>query len=196
MFLAQAPLDCLQAPGYMIPVCTADPGYAEWYSYETIKQLRGRFEVVEAWVDCRRPSGYVPGEGCGYDLALEMCAELGLDGAWGQCETEPEFDNGYNAGARRMVGQFASLRPDQKNRIGSAEVLLAFELYRNIWPWQEPDYEGMNAGVGSNCIGVYASSSEGATYYPVSRYISEGYYTPNQDSVYAVGLQPADWAAL
>jgi hypothetical protein len=28
IFLAQSPLDCLAAPSWMVPVCTADAGYA------------------------------------------------------------------------------------------------------------------------------------------------------------------------
>jgi len=196
MFLAQSPLDCLQAPTYMIPVCTADLGYREWYTPDTISRLKARFSKVEAWCDCRIPSGYVLDKGTGYDVALEMVRTMGLDGAWGQCETEPEFDNGYNAGARRMIGQFASLRPDQSARIGNAEVLLAFELYRNIWPWQTLDYAGCEKGVGSTAIGCYESSSEGAVYYPVSKYKAEGLYRSDHDSVYAVGLKTEDWQQL
>jgi hypothetical protein len=197
MFLAQAPLDCMAAPNYMIPVCTADLGYREWYTPEVIRQLRSRFAKVEAWCDCRIPSGYVLDKGTGYDVAQQMTAELGLDGPpWGQCENAHEFDNAYAGGARRMIGQLSPLRQDQKNRIASAEVLLAFELYKNIWPWQTLDYENCNAGVGSTAIGCYASSTEGATYYPVSRYISEGLYRPDYDSVYAVGLHPEDWLNL
>src|SRR5262245_32420438 len=40
MFLAQSPLECLQAPDWMIPVCTADQGYRDWYDPHTISQLR------------------------------------------------------------------------------------------------------------------------------------------------------------
>lgn len=203
MFLAQNPLDCLAAPTFMVPVCTADLGYRghsgsqDFYTPDVIAQLRARFGRVEAWCDCRIPSGYVRGEGTGYDVAVAMVKDLGLDGpAWGQCETEPEFDNGYAGGARRMVGQLAGLRPDQSARIGTAEVLLAYELYRNVMPWQVPDYGTSGAGVGSHCIGCYASSSEGATYYPVSRYKAEGYYRPGRDSVYGVGLTAQDWKDL
>jgi hypothetical protein len=95
-----------------------------------------------------------------------------------------------------MVGQLAALRGDQQDRIGSGEVLITFELYRNKMPWQEPDYGDDGAGVGGTCIGVYASSSEGATYYPVSRYKAEGYYTPGKSSVYGVGLTVQDWHDL
>jgi hypothetical protein len=202
IFLAQAPLDCLNAPPWMVPVCSADRGYRDqgetnYYTPDVIAKLRERFGTVEAWCDCRVPSGFVAGVGTGYDVACQMVDELDLDGpAWGQCETEPEFDNAYNGGARRMVGQLAGLRDDQRDRIGAAEVLLAFELYRNKMPWQVPDYGDDGAGVGGTCIGVYASDSEGATYYPVSRYKDEGYYTPGRSSVYGVGLMVQDWIDL
>lgn len=191
MFLAQAPLDCLAAPAGMVPVCTADPGYREWYTPDVIAKLRERFELVEAWCDCRS-SGGTP-----YSAAQAMVDELGLDGpAWGQCETAAEFDHGHAGGARRMVGQLAGLRPDQAARIGSTEVLLAFELYRNVMPWQVPDYGTSGAGVGGNCIGCYASETEGATYTPVAEYRSLGYYVSGRDSVYGVGLHAEDWGNL
>lgn len=191
IFLAQAPLDSLAAPSWMVPVCTADPGYRDWYSADTIARLRSHFGRVEAWCDCRG-SGGTP-----YSAAVAMVDELGLDGpAWGQCETEPEFDHAYDGGARRMIGQLAGLRHDQQARVGSTEVLLAFELYRNVMPWQVPDYGTSGAGVGGNAIGCYASSTEGAVYTPVSDYKSLGYYVPGRDSVYGVGLAAADWQAL
>jgi len=191
IFLAQSPLDCLQAPTFMVPVCTADPGYRNWYTPDAIASLRSRFGRVEAWCDCRA-SGGTP-----YSAAVAMVADLGLDGpAWGQCETAAEFDHGYESGARRMVGQLAGLRPDQSDRIAKAEVLLAFELYRNVMPWQVPDYGTAGAGVGSNCIGCYASETEGAVYTPVSSYRSLGYYSPGRDSVYGVGLTADDWRNL
>jgi hypothetical protein len=196
-FLAQSPLDALEGPSWLVPVCTADLGYRDFYSPDTIAQLRAHFGRVEAWCDCRIPSGYVEGEGTGYDVAEAMVDELGLDGpAWGQCETAPEFDNAYAGGARRMIGQFAALRSDQCDRIGTGEVLLAFELYRNVWPWQVPDYGDDGAGVGGNAIGCYGSSSEGATYKSVASYKAEGYYVPKRDSVYAIGLTPQDWHDL
>jgi hypothetical protein len=191
MFLAQSPLDCLQAPQYMVPVCTADPGYRYWYTPDVISQLKARFGTVEAWCDCRGNGG-TP-----YSEAERMVNDLGLDGpAWGQCETEPEFDHGYTSGARRMIGQLAGLREDQRALITNKTVLLTFELYRNKMPWQVPDYMTCGPGTGGNAIGVYASSTEGAVYTPVEDYKNLGYYVSKRDSVYAVGLQPADWLAL
>ena len=202
IFLAQAPLDSLGAPSWMVPVCTADRGYRDqgetnWYTPDVIAKLRAHFGRVEAWCDCRIASGFVPGEGTGYDEAVAMIDELGLDGpAWGQCENAHEFDNAYAGGARRMIGQLAGLRPEQADRVGTAEVLLAFELYRNVMPWQVPDYGDDGAGVGSNAIGCYASASEGATHYPVAQYKAEGYYVPKRDSVYGIGLTAQDWKDL
>jgi hypothetical protein len=126
-----------------------------------------------------------------------MVNELGLDGpAWGQCESETEFDHAYTGGARRLIGQLECLNENQRAKIASKEVLITFELYRNKMPWQVPDYKTCGAGVGGNAIGVYASSSEGAVYTPVSDYKNLGYYVSKRDSVYAVGLQPADWQNL
>lgn len=190
MFLAEEPLDCLQAPTYMIPVCTADPGYMHYYTASVVALLRHRFARVEAWCDCRG-SGGTP-----YSVAEKMVTDLKLDGpAWGQCENAAEFEHAYNGGARRMIGQLAGLDSDQRSKVSANGVHLAFELYRNLWPWQLPDYMG-STGVGSNAVGCYASSSEGSTYYPVSRYKAEGFYVCGRDSVYAVGLRPEDWKNL
>ena len=189
IFLAQSPLDCLAAPSWMVPVCTADLGYRYWYDPGTISQLRAHFGRVEAWCDCRNPTPY--------SEAQKMVTDMGLDGpAWGQCETSAEFQHGYDGGARRFVGQLADLTDDQRHKIGAQGAHLAFELYRNKMPWQVPDYKDVGDGVGGNCIGIYASSTEGATYTPVSDYKGLGYYVPKRDSVYGVGLTPADWAAL
>lgn len=189
MFLAQEPLDCLQAPSHMIPVCTADPGYQDYYTPDVISKLRERFALVEAWCDCRD-------EGTPYSMADQMVRNLQLDGqAWGQCENATEFDHAYEAGARRMIGQLAGLREDQKVRVNAEDVHLAFELYRNVMPWQVPDYQNCT-GVAGNAIGVYASETEGAVYTPVATYKGLGYYVSGRDSVYAVGLHPEDWKAL
>jgi hypothetical protein len=197
MFLADSPEDCLQAPQYMVPVVTADHGYRYWYTPDLISKMKQRFGRVEAWCDCRISSGYVPGQGTGYDEAVRMTNEMGLDGpAWGQCETADEFDHAYAGGARRMIGQLAGLNDTQKAKIASKEVLITFELYRNKMPWQVPDYSTCGAGVGGNAIGVYSSDTEGASYYPVQQYKNEGYYVSKRDSVYGIGLQPADWLAL
>jgi hypothetical protein len=197
IFLAQSPLDCLTAPSWMVPVVTADHGYRDWYTPDVIQQLYAHFGIVEAWCDCRVPSGYVEGQGTGYDEAVRMTEEMGLSGPpWGQCENASEFENAWNGGARRMIGQLSGLLPDQLQAIEEADVLLAFELYRNKMPWQVPDYGECGAGIGGNAIGCYASESEGSAYYPVAQYKAEGYYVPKRDSVYGVGLKPQDWLDL
>lgn len=197
MFLADSPLNCLTAPQWMVPVVVADHNYRSWYTPDVIQQLYNRFGIVEAWCDCRVPSGFVEGEGTGYDEAIKMTEELGLSSPpWGQCETSPEFDNAYAGGARRMIGQLSGLTDTQKTKIATAEVLLAFELYRNKMPWQVPDYGTCGAGVGGNAIGCYESDTEGSTYYSVAQYKAEGYYVPKRDSVYGVGLKPQDWLDL
>jgi len=195
MFLANNPLDCLQAPTYMVPVCTADHTYRYWYTPDVIKALMDRFGMVETWCDCRVPSGFVPEQGTGFDEAVKMSSELGLDGAWGQCETQAEFDNGYAAGARRMVGKIDILNETSRNRVASAEVQLTLELYRNCMPWQLPDWMNCNAGIGGNCIACYADQTP-CYYTPVQAYKDAGLYVSRQDSVYGVGMTPADWQAL
>jgi hypothetical protein len=192
IFLAQSPLDCLAAPSWMVPVCTADAGYRRWYTPEVIARLRAHFGTVEAWCDCRS------GAGTAYSEALAMVDELGLDGAWGQCETTAEFDHAYDAGARRMIGSINSNVLDDVRlaRVASGEVLISLELYRNVQPGLLPDWRNANAGVGGHCIACYGSDTEGAVYTPVASYRELGYYVPKRDSVYAVGLTADDWEAL
>lgn len=188
IFLANDPLDCLSAPEWMVPVCTADLGYRHYYDSSTIKKLRDRFGAVESWCDCRNPTAY--------SEAVGMCSALGLDSAWGQCETQPEYDHAYHFGSRRMVGNLSALNSQSLDRIRSAEVLVSVELYRNVQPWMLPDWMGCNAGVGGNTIACYASETEGAVYTPVSKYKADGLYVSGQDSVYGVGLKSDDWHSL
>ena len=193
IFLAHSPLDCLAAPSWMIPVCTADRGYRDWYTADVIAQLRAHFGSVEAWCDCR-PAG----QGTAYSEVLAMVDEFGLDGAWGQCETTAEFDAAYAGGARRMVGSINAQVLDDARlaKVASGEVLVSVELYRNLQPGMQPDWRNANAGIGGNCIACYASDTEGAVYTPVASYRELGYYAPKRDSVYGVGLSADDWQAL
>jgi hypothetical protein len=193
IFLAQSPIDCLAAPPWMVPVCTADAGYRRWYTRDVIAELRSHFGAVEAWCDCR-PAG----EGTAYSEALAMVDELGLDGAWGQCETTAEFDAAYDGGARRMVGSINAQVLDDTRlaKVSSGEVLVSVELYRNLQPGLQPDWRNANAGIGGNCIACYVSDTEGAVYTPVASYRELGYYVPRRDSVYGVGLSADDWQAL
>jgi hypothetical protein len=193
IFLAQSPLDCLAAPSWMVPVCTADAGYRQWYTHDVIAQLRAHFGAVEAWCDCRPV-----GEGTAYSEALAMVDEFGLDGAWGQCETTAEFDHAYDAGARRMVGSINAQVLDDARlaKVSNGEVLVSIELYRNLQPTLLPDWRNANAGVGGHCIACYGSDTEGAVYTPVATYRELGYYVPRRDSLYGVGLTAGDWQAL
>jgi hypothetical protein len=190
IFLAQSPLDCLAAPSWMVPVCTADAAYATWYTHEVIEELRRHFGAVESWCDCRNPTHY--------GAAVAMADQFGLDGAWGQCETTQELKNGYDAGARRFIGNCDPNVMDDTwlNKVKSGEILMTVELYRNKMPWMLPDWRNANAGIGGNCIACYASSTEGAIYTPVQAYKDQGLYVPQHDSVYGVGLAHADWLAL
>lgn len=190
------PHSALKAPPWMVPVCTADLGYRQFYPPSTIQALRDYFGHVEAWCDCRVPSGYHEGQGTGYDVALEMCEQLGLDGAWGQCESQGEFDNAIAyPECRRMVGNLSALNEASLARVRSGEVHLSVELYRNCQPGQMPDWKNCNAGIGGNCIACYSDSTP-CYYTPVADYKAAGLYVPKQDSVYGVGLQPSDWSAL
>jgi hypothetical protein len=193
IFLAHSPLDCLAAPSWMVPVCTADAGYRELYTPDVIAQLRAYFGTIEAWCDCRQA-----GQGTPYSEALAMVDEFGLDGAWGQCETTAEFDAAYAAGARRMVGSINAQVLDDTRlaKVASGEVLISIELYRNLQPGLQPDWRNANAGIGGHCIACYGSDTEGAVYTPVTNYVELGHYIPKRDSVYGVGLTAEDWQAL
>jgi hypothetical protein len=193
LFLAQEPLACLAAPPFMTPVLTADAGYRDYVSPDVVHQLRARFGRVEAWVDCRTPPDGTP-----FDVAEQMVADFGLDGAWGQCENRGEFDRGYEQGARRFVGSIdVEVFDDERlNLVKTGAVLVSVELYRNLQPGMQPDWRGANAGIGGNCIAVYESSTEGAVYTPVADYKRAGLYAAGNDSVYAVGLRAEDWREL
>jgi len=191
IFLAQSPLDCLAAPSWMVPVCTADSTYRSWYSPQVIAELRDHFGTVEAWCDCRNPTPYSQAE--------QMVEELGLDGpAWGQCETTGELENGYNAGARRFIGNIDVnvMNDTWLSRVKTGEIKMTVELYRNVQPWMLPDWRNANAGIGGNCIACYASETEGAMYTPVKAYKDLGLYVAQHDSVYGVGLTHQDWLDL
>jgi hypothetical protein len=190
IFLAEAPLDSLKAPAWMTPVCTADHAYRHEYTPDTIDRLGSYFGSVEAWCDCRAE------EGTAYEEALRMVDELGLDGAWGQCETQAEFDHAYTSGARRMIGNLSVLDQTSLDLIAGGQVLLTVELYRNVQPWQQPDWKNCNNGIGGNTIACYESVTEGATYMPVAQYRADGLYVPKADSVYGVGLREQDWKDL
>jgi hypothetical protein len=200
IFLADSPMNCVTfgAPHWLVPVCTADHAYRYWYSSDVLSQLRSYFGTVETWADCRVASGYQEGHGTGYDEAVKMSSELGLDGAWGQCETTPELENGYNAGARRFIGNCDPnvMNDEWLNKVKTGEIKMTVELYRNKMPWMLPDWRNANAGIGGNCIACYASDTEGAYYTPVQAYKDQGLYVPKHDSVYGVGLHPEDWPNL
>jgi hypothetical protein len=182
----------------MVPVCTADLNYRGYYSSDTIQQLKNHFGRVEAWCDCKAASGFQEGVGTGYDVAQQMVKDLGLNGpAWGECESSTAFDNGYGAGCRRFVGKLSDevMGGGRLNHVSSGEVHVTVELYANCMPWVQPDWKNANAGVGGNCPAVYEDSTP-CYYTPIQWYKDKGYYVPHRDSVYAIQMKPADWAAL
>ena len=192
IFLAGSPLDCMQAPKWMVPVLTADE--TTWTpDPNVVTQLRTRFALVEAWCDCRERGG--DPSGTPYSQAVALVNNLGLDGpAWGQCESQAEFDHAYSGGCRRMVGNLSALRDDQIQKIATGEVLVTAELYRNCQPSMTPDWRNANAGVGGNCIACYDDAD--CDYMSVNQYKADGMYTSGHDSVYGVSLQPTDWGNL
>jgi len=192
IFLAWDPLQCVRAgaPQWMVPVVSADPGLEGAVSDDVVYQLRNYFGRVEAWCDCR------PDGGTSYQTCLDVVNRFGLDGAWGQSENQSEFDHAVANGATRTVGNLAALNDTSRALIRDRTVLHSNELYRNVQPWQLPDWRDCASGVGGNCIACYGSSSENASYYPVSRYKAEGFYIPHYDSVYGVGLTDQDWKDL
>jgi hypothetical protein len=192
LFLTSDTSEALQTRTEYKLAATADKAYRDSYPEGWLAAARssGRLRI---WCDCR-PSGGTPPQ-----VAQEWAQQLGL--AWpdcfiGQGESMQEFDVAYAAGAKVIVGNLGTLRDDQKALIDTGRVLWVNETYYNVQPnmpganWQNLD------GVGSNCVAVYESSTEGADYYSLTKQTIEGKFVKGRDSVYVAGFQPADWAVL
>jgi hypothetical protein len=175
-------------------IATADLGYRQYYSQEFIHNAiaQDRFRV---WCDCRAaPDGTPP------DIALIWLRSLGLPSSYfyGQGETANEYQRGYDAGARKFVVNMSTLlgpldNPDtQLGKVETGECIVTNETYFNVnrdYPvnWRNAD------GVGSNCMAVYASVREGATYYSLSDQARDGKYNPQADCVYVASFTNEDW---
>lgn len=175
-------------------IATADLGYRHFYTPDFLQAAIAQ-DRLRVWCDCRQsPDGTPP------EVALEWLRNLGLPPHYfyGQGETADEFDRGYKAGARKFVVNM-SVIPGELNdpntylgKIETGECVVTNETYFNVdrnygVNWRNAD------GVGSNCVAVYASAREGATYYSLPQQYTDGKYNPPADCIYVAGFTNADW---
>jgi hypothetical protein len=169
-------------------IATADMTYRNYYTNNFIAAAinQNRFRV---WCDCHTT---MP------EMAYAWLDQLGLphDHFYGECESAPAFDVAYRAGSRKMVGNLSSLTDGQITVIRGGIVHVTNETYFNVNPNYPVDWRNANAGVGSNCMAVYESSTEHANYYSLAQQHSDGKYNPANDCVYVAGFQTQDWAYL
>lgn len=178
-FLADNPLACIDYPRWMVPVVTADPGYPQCQDPEVIRQLHDRFGTVEVWCDCMATP---------YQAALDLMHRLGLQGAWGQCETQDQFDHAVGAGATRLVGKVDdSVLGDTSSKraqlVAQGKVLVTVELYS---PDAPKDWRNLNAGIGGWCIATY-NDADFPQPRQVNDYKANGTYVAHRDSAYCGG---------
>lgn len=166
---------------------TADPAYPVKDSH--INALRASGHGVFAWGDCHSP-GLMP------ENIRRFRDQRGLDGWYGEGESAGAFTLASATDAVGVIVNLSALSDAQVVKVAAGQVLVTAELYRNVQPNMQPDWRNANKGVGGNCIAVYASSSEGAVYTPVSKYKADGFYNPATDSAYVEGFLEADWKAL
>ncbi len=169
---------------------TADPAYSVM-DYQ-ITAARASGHGVYAWGDCHSP-GLMP-----RDIQAFM-RDRGLDGWYGEGESATALTRvttATDSPPARAIVNLSALTDAQITMIAAGQVLVTAELYRNVQPNVQPDWRNANAGIGGNCIAVYASAAEGAVYTPVSAYKAAGLYNPATDSIYTEGMLAADWEAL
>lgn len=169
---------------------TADAAYR--VTIQQVAAVRASGHRAFAWGDCDQTPPV---------LIREFAEMQGLDGWYGQAESDTQFDNA-NGGAQlpqALIGNLSALRPDQLSRVAAGDVVFINETYYNV-PGnvgaEGPDWRNANAGVGGNCLAVYGSSSEGAIYLPLREQIRRGYFDAADDSLYVEGFLEDDWAAL
>lgn len=183
IFLGQNPIDALSSPHYYKLACTADLAYRSWYEDPAfLSGARAQGRRLFSWGDCHTT---FPPE------IKQMAANFGFEGWYGECESAAAFDVAYSAGAKAMVGNLSSLRPDQISLVAQAKVFISNELYRNCTPGQQADWHNANAGVGGNCIAFYGDgqcSAVGWSAYPD--------FIAHRDSVYGPGTSVAQYQAL
>jgi len=193
IFLADDPLSCLAAPAWMVPVVTADPGYPACQDPAVIARLHERFGQVEAWCDCVPAPAGTP-----YSAALQLMHDRQLQGAWGQCESQAQFDAAVAAGATRLVGKvdqsvLGLTDSVRAQLVATARVLVVVEMYA-VDP-AHADWRNLNRGIGGWCIATYQDKD-----FPQARDVADfsaaGLYAPRRDSVYAGGGPKPRWAGL
>lgn len=179
-------------------IATADMRYREYYTREFLDAAISQ-NRLRVWCDCHST---MP------NVALQWLSELGLPLAYfyGECESKYAFTAAYEGGARKMVGNLSVLTDDDSlqpnsttNQLGlvrAGKVHVTNETYFNVNPNYPVDWRNANAGVGSNCMAVYESSSEGADYFSLRKQAEQNKYNPQTDCVYVAGLDPADWDFL
>jgi hypothetical protein len=166
-------------------IATADPNYRQYYSQyfldAAIKQNR-----LRVWCDCHTTFP---------ETALAWMDQLGLphNYFYGECESAAAFEVAYNMGCRKMIGNLSVLDDRQITVVRAGVVHITNETYFNVNPNYRVDWRNANAGVGSNCMAVYASTTEGAEYFSLEAQANQGKYNPGTDCVYVAGFAPDDW---
>lgn len=195
LFHAGDVTEWLTAPGWYIRALSADIGQ-DWLNSSLVAAARSVSGVkrVAAWCDCRASGG------TDARYAIEAVRKYGLAGWYGQGETAAEFDHALQRGREyglmplAIIGNLSALRDDQLKLIRNRDVLFINETYYNVMPWISPggDWLDVGAGVGGNCVAMYASSTEGATRRPLAGMRAEGLFIRLRDSIYTPGSTPED----
>lgn len=194
LILGQDPLDALNAPAYYKLAITADLGYRHYYDANFFEKARAQSRVIVPWCDCRpSPDGTPP------EVAIQWMHELGAPFWMGQGEWPAEMDAAMNASvrARVIVGDIAHMRADQVQQVKDRLVLWVNESYRNCSHNMDPgwpSWENANAGIGGNCIAVYAEGV--CTTMRVTEYTTAGLFVARRDSAYGPQMTVADYRAL
>ncbi len=185
LFMAQSPLDALQAgPGWTV-LFTADPAYDSWATKSAADQMRAAGQQVGVW--------YVPTE-VTEARADEVAARLGTTFILGQCETSGQFDASVVQGCKAMVGNLSALEPPQLALVALGVRIVINETYYGCNPGMQPDWRNANKGVAGNCLACYHDSQ--CQRIPLSEQIANGWYVHGRDSLYGPGLTGEDYAVL
>ena len=167
----------------------------DWINQEAVNACRAIGAKVVAWCDCRASGGTDAA------YAIEDAHRFGIP--WiGQAENSAEMDNALTRGREygfmpiALVGNL-QLRLDQLDAIRKRDMPFINETYYNVMPWipEGGDWLDVANGILGNCVAMYASSTEGATRYPLSEMESEGKFVRGRDSIYTPGGTHADVVA-
>ncbi len=195
LFHAGDVLDWTGAPSFYWRSLSADVGQ-QWLTAGFVGAARkASLGFVTAWCDCR-PSG-----GTDAQYAINAARAFGLKGWHAQAETAAQFDHALQRGRENglmplaFVGNLGALRPDQLALVARGDVKFIVETYYNVQPGLQPDWKGANAGIGGNCVAMYASDTEGAQRVALSTMRADGRFSRGNDSIFTPGSQPEDVAA-